>query len=188
MVKLFQRNHTYHYPWEHVTTAFWRKYPNPLAPHVKEIDCYSRQLNESTGTFTTQRVITCESAVPSWIGRLGFHSQLYALETCSVNADKKEMVVRSRNLSGCGLLIVEETCTYRPDPASQSSRTLYSQEARIASCLPVFSSRLENFSANSIASKSGRGSEAMEILCERIKTDGVESLNSVSDAVNVFPR
>ncbi len=42
MVQWLTREHTYTHPWERVTLAFWRKYPNPLSPHVKEIDILNR--------------------------------------------------------------------------------------------------------------------------------------------------
>ncbi len=65
------------HPWSHVTSAFWRKYPNPLATHVKQIDCYERKLVPTGGAagssdpqrmlLVTNRLVACESPIPSWM-------------------------------------------------------------------------------------------------------------------------
>jgi len=89
MVKIFATNYTYRHPWETVTSTFWRKYPNPLAPHVKQIDCYERSLDSLSGTFSTSRLVACESVLPDWVTALGVSNRFYGYEVTSVNAQKK---------------------------------------------------------------------------------------------------
>ncbi len=55
------------HPWGTVTLAFWRKYPNKFSEHVKAIDTFERSFDPATGTLTTYRLITAETALPAWL-------------------------------------------------------------------------------------------------------------------------
>jgi hypothetical protein len=78
MVQWLNRSHTYQYvalilclhvhrhPWERVTYAFWKKYPNPMSPHVVDIDVLDRHIDDE-GRLQTTRLITCKDKIPDWI-------------------------------------------------------------------------------------------------------------------------
>ena len=66
MVKFFTASHTFSHPFDAVSAAFLRKYPNSRAPHVKSVDTVERSIN-SEGHLVIKRVIVCESAVPSFM-------------------------------------------------------------------------------------------------------------------------
>jgi hypothetical protein len=262
MVKLFQTEHTYQHPWAHVTSAFWRKYPNPLATHVKQIDCYDRKLiprqrQTSTNTATaaataaaasatasvsvpassvsaplsrsvynpsslvarqapslrpttqlthettserkrpasapepvammlvTNRLVACESSVPSWMAALGIPTQAYAAETCVVDPASKEMVIKSRNITGSSIMTIEETCRYAPH-SENPNWTHYTQTAKITAFLPFMSSGLESYSFSSMHEKSKKGLETIEVLCQRIKSEGLDSISSLSDTFSTL--
>lgn len=119
--------------WSTVTTAFWGKYPNQNAPHVKEIDTYERNFSPVTGDITSKRILKCISgSIPSWMGRLGFPTTMFAelllcivkirycQEESVVNAREKKLVLRSSNISGSGLMVVEETCSYSAHPENSN--------------------------------------------------------------------
>lgn len=186
MVQLFSQDHTFAHPFHRVTSAFWRKYPNEKAPHVKAIDCLERQIvhlpagenqpiNATQSCLVTSRIISCESAVPGWLNSLGVSNHAYALESTIVNPVTKEMVVKSRNLTGSSLMIMEETCTYRVDPLNPA-HTTYNQHAKITAFLPMFSGKFEHFTLNSVQKKSKEGLDTIEQLCMRIKHEGVSAL------------
>jgi len=188
MVQLFNQDHTFAHPFARVTSAFWRKYPNEKAPHVKAIDCLERQIvhlpakdnqsiNETQPCLVTSRIISCESAVPGWLNSLGVSSHAYALESTVVNPVTKEMVVKSRNLTGSSLMVMEETCTYRVDPLNHN-HTIYSQQAKITAFLPMFSGKFEAFTVQNVQKKSKEGLDTIEQLCMRIKHEGVSALLS----------
>jgi hypothetical protein len=85
------------------------------------------------------------------------------------------MIVKSSNLSGSSLIVIEETCTYTQDKQDEQ-KTHYKQDAKITAFLPCFSSKFEHFSAQSISSKSREGMKVVEQLCQKIQRDGVLSL------------
>jgi len=173
MVKLFSTDHTYKHPFERVTSASWRKYPNDFASHVRGMDTYDRHL-DSQGRLVSHRLMSCESAVPSWLSSFGVPSQCFVAEVSVVDPVTQTMVVKSRNLTGGSLIQVEETCTYSAVP--NTSDTHYTQSARISAFLPMLSSRFEEFSRSNLSNKSKEGMAHMEDLCQRIQKDGVLSL------------
>jgi len=186
MVKLFSQSHTYLHPWNNVTSAFWRKYPNPLAPQVIEVDCYDRSLDVKSGDLTTRRIVTCEiGGLPDWMSQIGVSNRIFCYETTVVNAERQEMVVKSRNLTMSSVMLIEETCAYKSHP-SNANWTQYSQEARISAFFPLLSSRLESFTHTCLSSKAIKGLEAIEFLCQRIHKEGIESLTHLSGVYDAF--
>lgn len=175
MVKLFTAEHTFNHPFDRVTSAFWRKYPNESASHVRAIDITDRRM-DAQGRLITNRIMSCESALPSWLRAAGLPQQCFVAESSIVDPRSKSMVVKSSNLSGASLMVVEETCTYRQCPNAPSTATHYRQEAKITAFLPFLSSRFENYSVANLHSKSKEGMAVVERLCQRIAKDGVLSL------------
>lgn len=177
MVKLFSATHTFNHPFDRVTSAFWRKYPNDSAAHVKAIDVTERRV-DAQGRLVTNRIMSCESAIPSWLRSAGLPQTCFVAESSIVDPARKEMVVKSSNLSGASLLVVEETCTYAAASAAPHAQTTYKQEARITAFLPFVSSKFESYSVANLQSKSQEGIAVVEKLCQRIQqsADGVLSL------------
>jgi hypothetical protein len=177
MVKLFSTSHTFHHPFDRVTSAFWRKYPNEAAAHVKAIDITDRRV-DAQGRLITNRVMSCESALPQWLRAAGLPQSCFVAESSIVDPQAQTMVVKSVNLSGASIMTVEETCTYQAQPSTENAKpsTLYQQEARITAFLPFVSSKFESYSVASITAKSQEGIAVMEKLSQRIQREGVLSL------------
>lgn len=178
---LFSKDHTYKHDWGAVTLAFWRKYPNRHAKHVKAVDTYASSLCPRTGDMVTRRVIICHNYLPSWIVALGVSPVQYAVEQTVTNARNKTMVVRSRNVSGASVMVVEETCSYSAHP-DRKDWTRYHQEAHIRAFLPFVYGRLERYSFDNFHKNSSKGLEIIEDLCEkfarqRVVQDGLSSRN-----------
>lgn len=174
MVKLFQQDHIFQHNFDTVTSAFWRKYPNNHASHVKEIDCYARKI-DGKGRLIVHRLMRCESQVPSWLCTLGISNSAYACETTIVDPVSKQMIVKSRNITGANIMIVEETCLYKPH-TDNPDWTSYNQSARIAAFMPFISKKIENFSYSNMALKAPLGLDVIEQLCQKMRTNGVNSL------------
>jgi len=180
MPKLFTTTHTFQHPFDRVTSAFWRKYPNDLATHVKAIDVTERTIN-ADGQLVTNRIMTCENAIPPWLTAVGLPPVCHVAETSIVDPQAQEMVVKSRNLTGSSLIVIEETCTYT---AQNESATHYKQQAKITSFLPFISGKFEQFTVNNMNKKSAEGLKTIENLCERIQNEGVLSLLGIKQTPN----
>jgi len=177
MVKLFSVEHEFQHPFERVTSAFWRKYPNEASAHVKAIDITDRRI-DAQGRLITNRIMSCESAIPSWLRAAGLPSRCFVAESSVVDPVSRSMVVKSSNLSGASLMVVEETCTYSQSQTAPASATHYKQEARITAFLPFVSGKFESYSVANLQSKSAEGMAVVEKLCQRIAkaADGACSL------------
>jgi len=175
MVKLFAVEHTFQHPFDRVTAAFWRKYPNESASHVRAIDVTDRRIDDS-GRLITNRIMACESALPSWLKAAGLPQQCFVAETSVVDPRLKQMIVKSSNLSGASIMTVEETCTYSQCPKQPKRATHYKQEARITAFLPLVAGKFENYSLQSMQSKSKEGIAVVERLAQRIANEGVLAL------------
>jgi hypothetical protein len=179
MVKLFSTEHTFFHPFDRVTSAFWRKYPNDHAQHVQAIDTWDRHVSPQ-GFLVSNRIMSCESAIPTWLSSVGLPAQCFVVETSVVDPVSKRMIIKSRNLSGSSLIEVEETCTYAAIKDTQ--HTQYTQEAKITAFLPFLSGKFEQYSFNNIKMKSKQGMATIETLCQKIQANGVLSL--FGDLVN----
>jgi len=99
----------------------------------------------------------------------------YIAETTVVNPQTEKMIVKSRNITGSSMMVVEETCVYSKD-SENPSWTNYQQDAKITAFLPILSNKFENYSLNSFITGSEKGLQAIETLCEKIRSNGVASL------------
>jgi len=174
MVKLFQQDHIFQHNFDIVTSAFWRKYPNLHASHVKEIDTYSRRI-DAEGRLIVHRLMRCESQVPVWLQTLGVSSSAYGAETTIVDPNTRQMIVKSRNITGASMMVVEETCQYQQH-ADNPEWTSYNQSARIAAFLPFVSKKIENFSYNNMSLKAPLGLDVIEQLCQKFTLNGIDGL------------
>lgn len=91
--------------------ANWMKYPNDHTPHVVHVDYLSRRVDPETGILHTERLLSCRQNAPAFISRLfgGEDSSLF-YEKSEVDPQGRSIVLRSRNLTFCNLIVVEETC------------------------------------------------------------------------------
>lgn len=132
---------------------------------------YKRYVDEKTGNLVTCRLIACESALPTWVAALGVSPFAYAAEQTIVNPKTKEMVVRSRNITGSSLIQVEEECRYKAD-STNLNQTHYTQTAKVTAFMPLFYRRLESYTVANFASKSHQGLEVIESFCQNVRKHG----------------
>lgn len=185
MVQFLNREHTYSHPWARVTTAFWRKYPNPLSPHVIDIDVLNRHL-DSNGRLHTTRLITCKGHVPDWISKaVGGKNHAYVLERSVIDLQNQTLVMKSRNLSYENLIQIHETCTYdRHDLGDDNTR--FTQQAKIVVPVWGFSDKVENLTLDNFHKNAKKGLEAMEHICNIVKHETLDLFKKDEmDAANI---
>ncbi|XP_023213209.1 protein slowmo-like [Centruroides sculpturatus] len=174
-MKIWTSEHTFNHPWETVAQAAWRKYPNPMNPAVVGIDVVDRKI--ANGVLKTHRLISTKWGLPSWAVRiLGTDKTCYASEHSEVDPRHRTMTLRSRNLTFCNEISIEEMLTYSPHP-TKSECTLLKQEAIVTIKGVPLSSYLEDFVAGTISSNAGKGRQAMEWVISKINTEVQELTN-----------
>lgn len=131
-MKVFSNAVTFHYSWEEVSTANWRKYGpwNNKTEHVIAVDTLARTVDAATGILRTERLITCKQTAPEWlktiIGTSMDFSHVY--EASYVDPARKTVTMVSQNLTWSNLVNVQEEVVYRPLADGQ---TQFLQSARI---------------------------------------------------------
>lgn len=158
------------HPWEQVSVANWIKYPNDDTPHVLHVDYLSRRVDAQTGRLHTERLLSCRQNVPSFVSRiLGGDDSSFFYEKSEVDPQGRTLTLRSRNLTFCNMIMVEETCRYQTD-AHDPARTVFTQEASVTSFTGWSHIRdaIEEFCVGRFCVNAKKGRQALENAIERL--------------------
>lgn len=98
MVKKEVQEYTYEHPWEVVTEASLRKYPNRWCPQVQRVETLKRTV-DSNGRLLSRRLFQGTNPVPSWLHWLIGSEPAYAVEDSVIDSREKTMVLCLRSLS-----------------------------------------------------------------------------------------
>lgn len=176
-MKFWSSEYTFNNPWEKVTQAAWRKYPNPMNPSVANIDVLDRRIDN--GVLHTHRIIGSQWGLPSWVQTIvGSPNIMYAVERSEVDPLLKKMTLRTRNLTFCNFIAVDESLIYEPHP-SEPEKTLLRQEAVVLVQGVPLSSYMESLLANTISSNASKGRLAMEWVLHKIN-DEIKDFSSTA--------
>lgn len=178
-MKIWESQHTFSHPWETVTKALWRKYPNPLNPHVVAVDVVDRRVTPE-GVLVSERLMTTEWGLANWVKKLiGFEEHAYAHEISTVDAANKTLAINSRNLTFNSTVSVEERITYTPDP-QDPDKTVMTQQAVVTVQGVPLTSYMEQLMTTSIASNATNGRQALEHVIQRVQSEAKEFKETLS--------
>lgn len=164
-MKIFSLSHTFNYPWEYVSAANWRKYPNEMSTQVVAVDVLRREVDNRI--LRTERLITCEQSIPAWIDCLvGGLKRSYVREVSEVDLDKRTVTMRLCNMTMSLLLKVYETVVYSPD----GDKTKFTQEAQITAfgAWRAVCSKIEQWSVDRFDFNAKRGKIGFESVLEKL--------------------
>jgi hypothetical protein len=189
-MKIWESQHTFSHPWETVTKAMWRKYPNPLNPHVVGVDVVNRRVTPE-GNLVSERLMTTEWGLANWVKKLiGFEEHAYAHEISTVDAKNKTLAINSRNLTFDSTVSVEERITYSPDP-QDADKTVMTQQAIVTVQGVPLTSYMEQLVTSSIAGNATKGREALESVIIRVQSEAKDikdTLSKLDDIIKEVPR
>lgn len=175
-MKIWTSEHTFNHPWETVAQAAWRKYPNPMNPAVVGIDVVDRKV--VNGILVTHRLVSSKWFFPRWAQALiGTAKICYASEKSEVNPNEREMTLKTRNLTFCQYIALDETVKYTPHP-SDPAKTLLTQEAVVTVQGVPLSSYMEDLLANKISLNAGKGRQAIEWVIGKLDSEIKELANT----------
>ncbi|KAJ5460899.1 Protein UPS2 [Penicillium daleae] len=171
-MKVFSSTCNFEYSWDEVSTANWRKYCpwNDKATHVVGVDTLSRTIDPKTGILRTERLITCNQSVPSWVSSLfGGDTFSHVYEISYVDPEAKKVTMCSTNLTWSNVLNVRETVVYQPSPLSPNTTTQFTQEAKITALCggwQKIKNKVEEASVERFRENAKRGREGFETVLE----------------------
>ncbi|WBW72863.1 mitochondrial phosphatidic acid transfer protein Ups1 [Schizosaccharomyces osmophilus] len=120
-------------PWEKVSSAWLRRYPNPYSSHVVSSDVLERYIDEK-GRLHTERLLVKQGRVPRWASEFLNVSRSYILERSIIDANKRELLSETFNIDHLKLLKAMEYNRYQPSE-EDSSKTSITTLAQFASPL-----------------------------------------------------
>nr|CAX70938.1 hypotheticial protein [Schistosoma japonicum] len=86
------------FPWEFVSSLFWKRYPNPHARHVLSVDVLERYLLPNGKLYTKRLVIKKISRrIPSWLLKYFPGGQVPVVEESIIDVNTKRIDVVSTN-------------------------------------------------------------------------------------------
>tara|TARA_R110002050_G_scaffold285184_2_gene434722 strand:+ start:262 stop:825 length:564 start_codon:yes stop_codon:yes gene_type:complete len=175
--------HVFRHPWNDISIASWRKYPNTNRPDILSVDIIDRSFDPETGILRATRLITSDPNLPSWLRPWFPKSVSYCVEESEVDPRNKRMVLRSRNYTGSTLCQLTETCTYTPS-ATNSSHTDFRQDVEIDANLYGIASRVESAFMERFTSAAVKGREIMEDAVATINCSYDEFVEDVEEFVD----
>lgn len=179
-MKIFENTCTFEYPWQQVSAAHWRKYPNEKADHVVAVDTLNREYDAKRGLLRIERLITCRQAAPRWIVKLvGGTEDSYVREVSEVNLFNQSLTLMSTNLTFSNIMSVQETVRYLPHPSNTTQKTLFVQDARITAygALSRFANNaMENFTIDRFKQNALRGRAGFETVLDNFFSKSDEKL------------
>lgn len=193
-MKLFQNSCDFEYPWEQVTAANWKKYPNEVSTHVVAVDVLKRELVDDGNKLVSERLITIKQGVPRWIMMMvGGSNVSHVREISTVDLKEKTLTLRSCNLTYPNILKVFETVKYSPHPEDPVNRTLFEQEAQITAYAAItkICNKMEEWSVQRFRDNAMKGKQGFDSVLEvfndhwRQREQYVDDLgNSIVNTVN----
>lgn len=64
-MRLFATSHLFEHPFEQVSLASWRKYPNELSQQVLHVEILDRKVIPGTNILRTERLMVVRQSLPS---------------------------------------------------------------------------------------------------------------------------
>jgi hypothetical protein len=169
-MRVWSQEHVFDHPWDTVVHAAWRKYPNPLKPEVVGLDVLDRKV-DSNGILHTDRILTTEWHIPSWVTRLiGLSNPNHSYEHSEVDRKTKRMVLQTRNLNCTNFVSVDETLIYRPHP-DHPDKTLLEQSTVVSVRGIPLINYMEDTLASTMSKNANKGRQAMEWVIDNIKKE-----------------
>lgn len=168
-MKIWTSEHTFNHPWETVTQAAWRKYPNPMTPSIIGTDVIERKV--VGGVLHTHRLVQSRWCFPKWTHALiGTAKICFASEQSTVDPSRKQMMLKTINLTFCRHISVDEVIYYVPHP-EDSSKTLLKQEATVSVQGVPLSHYMEELLTSTISKNANKGRQGLEWVIAKINSE-----------------
>ena len=214
MAALTPRSH----PWQSVTAANWRKYPNPFNPAVLSADVLDREITP-TGTLRTHRLMTTVFKIPEWavkacvapllaanpkslnhVRQMLGHSRCYVSEVSEVDPAQQVLSMHSRNVSFNETLVMDEHIEYRADPQNPNRHVARMPAGPLSARRTIMTqecrvtvslyggSYLESVFASTIAGNATKGRQAIEHVISTLDAEVQSIAQNIRDATSVRAR
>ncbi|XP_028832778.1 PRELI domain-containing protein 1, mitochondrial-like isoform X2 [Denticeps clupeoides] len=169
MVKYFFNEMDIKSTWDHVTSAFWQRYPNPFSTHVLTEDVVFREVTPDN-RLHTRRLLTKTNRLPWWAERFfpgNLSRSVYILEDSIVDPLNKSLITFTWNLNHTKLMTVQERCVFQ-ESEERPHCTQLKREAWISSGVYGFSRPIQEFGLARFKSNQAKAMKGLEYALANI--------------------
>ena len=174
-MKFFERSHVYPSDWETVTAAWWVKYPNKGAPHVKEVHTIDRCMCDRE--FSVKRLFYLEYGLPIWVQKMfKMRMEGWAVEDIKVCKEPKKLTATGKNITfGSFFQMTEEIC-FQENPIDHS-QTLFTQKMSfdVKGFGSIIGNRLESAARDNAEGKSTQGLSVLDGVIKKLRENDWKS-------------
>ncbi|ODQ48379.1 hypothetical protein PICMEDRAFT_81379 [Pichia membranifaciens NRRL Y-2026] len=174
MVLYYRNNHAYEYNFETVTLAYFNRYPNPYATHVKSIDTIDVYMDDS-GRLHQVKLIKKSGRLPQFVKPfLGKITTTWIVENTVVDPKSQEMTTYNCNLDHRKIIRIEEFNTYKYSFAQSVTNSFVTVKFssgfthRFGLGLGI-KDRIENWSKNKFSDNLMRSREGLRLVMDSVK-------------------
>eukprot|EP00116_Pleurobrachia_bachei_P009463 sb/3469725/ len=174
-MKFWHSSHTFEHPWEMVSQAFWRKYPNEYQSHVYGTDVIERYVDEQ-GRLHSKRIIISDWKVPSFMKIFYTDPRGYAVEHSIVDPIEKTLTLKSENINAASIFSFQEDIVYK----GLGAQTSLQHEAKIRfSASRLVDDAAENWLFGRVSNAACDGLRAMDSIIDKVEAEMQLTLQSV---------
>ncbi|XP_065353002.1 protein slowmo [Cloeon dipterum] len=178
-MRVWTSEHIFDHPWETVTKAAWRKYPNPMNPAVIGTDVIEREVKD--GILHSHRLVSSKWYFPSWARKIiGSANVCYASEWSQVDPANRLMTLKTRNLTFGRFISWDEQMSYNPHP-TDPEKTLLRQEAVISVQGVPLTSYIEEMLTSRVSANASKGRLAIEWVISKLDAEVKEIKHEVKE-------
>lgn len=168
--KYFTTTHTHPFSFDTVASAFFQRYPNPMADHVLTEDTLHRELKSAGTLLYTRRLLTKTDKVPKW-GEKWIPSSIKRvvplIEESQVDMKGRKLVTYTRNIGLSRFMLCVEKVCYHPNPL-RPDETLAIKEVWVESGLYGIRSAVKNFGIERFKKNCTRATEGFNHVMEHL--------------------
>jgi hypothetical protein len=134
------------------------------------LDVVDRNI-DAHGVLRTNRVISTEWHIPSWVAALiGLRNPSYSYEQSVVDAKTKRMVLQTKNLNCTNFVSVDETLVYRPHP-EDPNKTILEQSAIVSIRGIPLINYMEDMLTSAMSTNANKGRQGLEWVIDNLKKE-----------------
>lgn len=175
---------TFSEPWEEVTTAHWKKYPNPLSSHVLSADTLHRHVDPETGCMKSTRLLTKTNSSAKWMARfLGDRTSTYIVEESVLDPRAKTLTTFTKNITLNNLMTIEEKCIYSVSEENPNWTTCQTQ-AKVTSGL-LIGNMVEKFGIDRFQNNSAKAKQSIVYVLGKMKEKSATGLAKVAKVAKI---
>jgi len=172
MVKQLECQSLFHYSWDQLAKAFWKRYPNPHSGHVLSEDTVCREIRGNH--LYTKRILTKTQQPPGWGKHLVKTAIVSIVEESYINPADQTITTYTRNIGFNRLMSITEFVVYKPNDV-HLNQTLAERTAWVTSQVFGLRRAIESWGIERFRKNCIKAAEGYTYVMQNLYSDASEA-------------